>query len=245
MKSVVSIVALTLTASVQFVWAWGDVSTDHYFEHTNASTQLSLELSPAETVYWDGSSVNLHVTGYGYSCPNGINTGTTLSINCLIDGTNVATTGFSWGCYSVNQVTNPVPLRDLAVGAHTVTVQHTNTIEYYTQTIFSYSTSSTSWGTTYWDYYYDRFHYFAVPCSDSKTFTVKPSPNFRKLQISLTNNLASFTYTGIPTNYYGFYVSDHLTNWNLLSVHMTSTNGRVQFLDGIDSGTRFYRAYGP
>ena len=74
---------------------------------------------------------------------------------------------------------------------------------------------------------------------------MKPSPNFRKLQLSLINNLVTLTYRGIPTNNYGIYFSFDLIDWHLLSVRKTSTNGFVQFVDNYYAGPFYYRVYGP
>jgi hypothetical protein len=219
----------------------------YYTDYTNAATGLSLSLSPTEAAYWDGSTVNLQVAGYGCSWISGANPGVSLLINCLIDDAQLSTTNMYWSYYSPNLVTNPIPLRGLPVGTHTVTVRQTNSVEYYTEYRFLYySTHLNYWHTiTYYHNYYAVYHYWTVPCSASQTFTVKPSPNFRKLQIRLTNDVATITYTGIPTNNYGFYFSFDLANWYLLGVRKTSTNGLAEILDGVDSGARYYRAYGP
>ncbi len=241
------LMALSLTVSVQRACAH---DASYYSDYTNTyPTQLYLDLAPDQVVYWDGSSVNVHVVASGYSYPRTYGApGAGLVINRFLDGAEIAPTSLYFGAGYPNQVTTPVPLLDLPVGSHTITVQHTNSFEYYTECIYSYTGTHFSWPYTYYHTYYNRYHYLVLPCVASKTFTVKPSPNFRKLQISRTNVLVSVTYTGLPTNNYAFQFSLDLSNWYPLSVAQTSTNGRVQFFDHYYPGylgACYYRVYGP
>lgn len=217
---------------------------NYYTDYTNAATSLSLSLAPTEATYWDGSTVNLQVAGYG--CRWG-SPGAMLVIHCLFDDTEIATTNMYWGAFSPNLVTNPIPLGGLPVGTHTITAQQTNSIEYYTEYRFLYSSTHLNfWHTiTYYHNYYAVDHYRTVPCSAAQTFTVLPSPNFHRLQADVTNSLITFTYTGVPTSNYWFYLSDDLAHWYLHSGGKASTNGRVKFYDATGPGHRFYRSYGP
>ncbi len=240
-KGIASAVCI-LIAAAQNTWSH---DATYYTDITNKSTQLSLSLSPTSATYWDGSVANLLVTGYGYDGSAGVGPYAMLQIDCLIDGSLVGNTSFIWGYGQVNQVNKPIQLEGLSAGTHTVTVQHTNSFEYFQRVVYLYTTSHTSWGHTYFHYYYNRFHYWTAPCEASRTLTVNPSPDLRKLQMSRIDDQLTFTYTGIPTNNYGFYFSFDLNDWYLLNVSKTSTNGLVRFYDSTECGTCFYRVYGP
>jgi hypothetical protein len=62
---------------------------------------------------------------------------------------------------------------------------------------------------------------------------------------SLESPVCQVRYTGIPTNRYWLYWSWNLSDWNLHSSSMSSTNGIAVWQDDASTGQKFYRIYGP
>jgi len=156
----------------------------YYSHYTNSGMQLSLVLTPSQAVYWGGTTLEMQIRAFGYIQGwNGPGPSSSLPVNCYIDGQRVSMANAPWAPYNANPVSSYVPVLGLSAGAHTVTVENTNSWEYITETRYSY-TSTHGFFYTYYHTYYNVYHHLTVPCSASQTFTVTPSTNFHRLRLS-------------------------------------------------------------
>jgi hypothetical protein len=111
-------------------------------------------------------------------------------VEVLLDGEKISTLGAPWHPYGVTPVTSSIT--NLTEGSYTLTIQHTNSFEYYNETVYSHSVFHDGglFGSDWWDYYYNVYHYRTVPCSDAEAFTVL-SPLF---SLSVNSGTGSGSY---------------------------------------------------
>jgi len=196
MKSFIVSVGLVLLA--QFGWAH---TASYYTHYTNSGAQLSLVLNTNQSTFADGTVLELQIRAFNYITGR-TSPGPTagLPVQCLIDGQPVATVNAPWSPYGVTPVSAFVPLGNLPAGQHVVAVEHTNTFEYLTETMYVNTSTHSSWGTTYYHTYYNVYHHWTVPCTASSAFTVLPHPNLHRMSLAMdttpTNVLADDAFSG-------------------------------------------------
>lgn len=127
------------------------VAGTYYTHYTNYSCQVALTLEAREIA--SGRVLNYSVAASGYL--SGYTTSgpsTTIPVDVLRDGQTIITLNAPWRPYGVTPI--GAAITNLAVGAHTIAIQHTNAFEYYSETVFSHSVfHSNPWGADWYDYY--------------------------------------------------------------------------------------------
>ena len=176
----------------------------YYTHYTNAQAQLGLVLST--NFVYPGQTLNLQVTAFGYISGHDGNPDPVLSIpvHCFVAGQPVGALAAPWSPYQVVPVSTTLVI-NLPPGTHPVSAQHTNTIEYLTETFYRYTSRHTVFLSTYYHDYFDLFHHVTVPASASQTLTVgdpAPNPNLHRLALALdtsatTNFLVEDEFTGL------------------------------------------------
>jgi alpha-tubulin suppressor-like RCC1 family protein len=145
----------------------------YYTHYTNAGCQVTLILSTNRISA--GGTLEYSVVASGYR--SGYTTGgpsLTIPVEILLDGQKISALGAPWHPYGVTPVTSAIT--NLTEGSHTVTIQHTNAFEYYSEQVYSHSVyHDPLFGSSWYDYYYNVFHYRTVPCSDTEALNVFPA----------------------------------------------------------------------
>jgi len=142
----------------------------YYTHYSNAYCQVTLTLPTKQIPV--GGTLSYSVTASGYNPgPSGGGPSLTIPVDVLVDDQYRTTLNAPWYPYGVTPVESSIA--SLTPGPHAVTLQHVNAFEYKSDTVFLYSQYvDPTWGSSYWNYYYNVYHYWTAPCSDTETVNV-------------------------------------------------------------------------